>query len=297
MVGATAAHSIAIREIVSDVVLIDVAEDLVRGQAMDINHATGYTNGVHVRVGSYDDIKENDIIVITCGLHQKPGQTRMDLLEANVKIIRDVTHKVMQGSKDKPVYIVMVSNPVDVLTYIALKESGLPKERVLGTGTTLDTARLRVTLAHELHVSQQQIETYILGEHGDSSFATLSSASIGGIPLVKFPGFQQSTVETIEQDIRNAAYNIIAAKKSTYYGIGNIVAKIVEALVKDTRDILPVCSIAEGEYGLENVAISLPSLVGIHGVKILDGHPLDKAETESLHASAHIIQDAISSVR
>lgn len=294
MVGATAAHAIAIKEIVSNIVLIDVAEDLVHGQATDINHATAYTNGVHVRVGDYNEIEEDDIIVITCGLPQKPGQSRLELLGANARIVKDVVGKVM--AQGKHVFILMVANPVDVLTHVALKASGLPKERVFGSGTTLDTARLRVTLANGLHVSQQQVGAYILGEHGDSSFPALSSATIGGVPLTEFPGFKASLVETIDQDIRAAAYKIIEAKKATYYGIGHVIAKLVEALVRDTASVFPVCSLVEGEYDLHDVVLGLPSLVSSKGVQILDHYPLNTTELQQLHTSAKVIQKATASV-
>jgi len=294
MVGATAAQAIVIKEIVSDVVLIDVAKDLVHGQAADINHAAAYTNGVHVRVGDYDEIKEDDIVVIASGLAQKPGQTRLELLESNARITEDVVSKVM--AQGKPVFILMVANPVDVLTHVALKVSGLPKERVFGTGTTLDTARLQVTLANALGVSQQQVQAYVLGEHGDSSFPALSSAAIGGIPLANYPGFDPKIIETIGQDIRDAAYKIIEAKKSTYYGIGHVVAKLVEALVRDTEGIFPVCSLTSGEYGLHDVVVGLPSLINSKGVQILDGYPLIASESTRLHESAEIIKLAVGSL-
>ena len=294
LVGATAAHALAIKEVVSEIVLIDVAEELVRGQAMDINHATAYTHGVRVRVGDYDEIKEDDIIVITCGIAQKPGQPRLELLEVNAKIVRDVVGKVM--AQGKPVFILMVANPVDILTHVALAASGLPKERVFGTGTSLDTARLRVTLAQALHVSQPSVQAYILGEHGDSSFPALSHATVGGVPLAQFPGFKPSMVKTIDADIRAAAYRIIEAKKSTYYGIGHVVAKIVEAMVSDTATIYPVCSLTTGEYGLHDVVIGLPSLVSSAGVHILEDYPLDEAEHRHLRESAAVIAKAAAAV-
>ncbi|HSD55683.1 MAG TPA: L-lactate dehydrogenase [Candidatus Saccharimonadales bacterium] len=294
MVGATAAQAIALKEIAHDIVLIDVAENLVHGQAMDINHATAYTNGVRVRVGSYDEIKEDDIVVIASGAAQKPGQTRLELLDVNVRIMRDVVSKVMrQGS---PVYIMVVANPVDVLTYVALKESGLPKERVFGTGTTLDTARLRVALSNTLHVSQRDVHAYILGEHGDSSFLVRSQMAIGGVPIARISGFEPSMIETVDEDIRQAAYKIIEAKKSTYYGIGHVVATLVEALVRDTKSVYPVCSLVTGEYGLEDVVLGLPSFVSTRGVAILDGYPLDEHEQKQLAYSAQIVREAIQSI-
>jgi L-lactate dehydrogenase len=243
-----------------------------------------------VRVGDYADIKENDIIVITCGLAQRPGQSRLELLDANRTIIEDVVSKVMAGGK--PVYIVMVTNPVDALTRVALQVSGLPKERVFGTGTALDTARLRVALANDLHVSQQAVEAYVLGEHGDSSFPALSHASIGGVPLADFPGFTPTMAATVGQDIRDAAYTIIQAKKSTYYGIGNVVAKLVEALLQDSASVFSVCSLAEGEYGLHDIVIGLPSLISNKGAYILDDYPLNDRERQKLHESANVIRAA-----
>jgi len=254
MVGATAAQVLAIKEVVSDIVLIDVAEELVHGQAMDINHATAFTNGVHVRVGGYADMQDDDIVVIACGVPQgRDGnaESRLDLVSKNAGIIRSVVGNIK--AQGKQVYIVMVSNPVDVLTYIALKESGLPKERVFGTGTVLDTARLRVALANTLQVSQRHVHADVLGEHGDSSFPILSHATIGGIPLADFPGYDAAMMATIADDIRKAAYRIIEAKKATYYGIGHVVAQVVEALQGERASIMPVCSLAEGEYGLHDV--------------------------------------------
>ncbi len=295
MVGATAAQVLAIKEVVHDIVLMDVAEALVHGQAADISHATAYTDGVHVRTGGYDEIKEDDIIVITCGIPQQPGQPRLELLEANARVVREVVGRVME--QGKPVFILVVANPVDVLTQVALEASGLPKERVFGTGTALDTARLRVTLAHALHVSQQSVQAYVFGEHGDSSFPALSHASVGGVPLAKFPGYDPALAASIGQDIRDAAYKIIEAKKATYYGIGHVVAKLIEAMVRDRASIFPVCSLAEGEYGLDGVVIGLPSLVSSRGVRILEDYPLSPAETRQLHASAAIVKQAYDSLK
>ena len=297
MVGATAAQAIAIKEIVQDVVLIDVAEDLVRGQALDINHATAFTDGVHVRVGDYDEIREDDIVVVTCGvpLAQNPGKTRLELLEVNVKIIRDVVAKVM--TQGKPVYIVMVANPVDVLTHIALQVSGLPKERVFGTGTTVDTARLSVTLANRLNVPQNQIKALVLGEHGDSSFPVLSDVTVSGLPLVQHPNFNENMTLTIEQDIRDVAYDIVKAKRSTNFGIGIVIAKVVQAMMSDIGGVFPVCSLAEGEYGLHDVVIGLPSLVSSRGVRILDHYPLTANEQAQLEKSADVVHGAMASVK
>jgi L-lactate dehydrogenase len=294
MVGATAASALAIKEIAHEIVLIDVAEELVHAHATDINHSTAYTSGVHVRKGDYADIQEGDIIVITCGVAQKPGQNRLQLLETNVHIIKDVVGKIM--AQGKLVTIVMVSNPVDVLTYVALKESGLPKERVFGTGTTLDTARLRVTLANALGVSQKDINGYVMGEHGDSSFTAISGLNVSGIPLSQFPGYTKTMTDNLEQDIRDSVYKIIAANTASKYGIGHVIAQIVESLMNGSKSVFPVCSLVEGEYGLNDVVVGLPSLVSHDGAKIVDNYPLTAEERQKLHDSAAIVRKAIQSV-
>jgi L-lactate dehydrogenase len=295
MVGATTASALAFKETVSNLVLIDIAEELVEAHATDLNHAAGFNNhNVHVRSGTYEDLHDNDIVIVTCGAPQKPGQTRLDLLSMNVKILRSVVSKIKQ--QGKMVYLLIVANPVDVLTYVAIKESGLPKERVFGSGTSLDTARLRTTLARVLRVHTRDIEAYVLGEHGDSSFPALSSAKIGGVALADFPGFTAEMTATIDQDIRNAAYKIVAAKTASKYGIGAVVSQLVEALTYNDSSIFTVSSLVEGEYGLSGVAIGLPCLISSQGVRILDHYPLSDTEKQKLNHSADIIKAAINEV-
>jgi L-lactate dehydrogenase len=291
MVGAAAASALALKEIAKDIILIDVAEELVRGQAMDISDSTAFTNGVTVRVGDYSDIAEDDIIVISSGVPQRPGQSRRELIATNAQVMTDVVGHVM--AQGKPVFILVVANPVDVLTYIALKVSGLPKERVFGSGTTLDTARLRVALAKRLSVSQQHVHAYILGEHGDSSFLALSAATIAGIPLAQFLGYKPEITSNLHQEIRDVVYQIIEAKKATYFGIGHSIAKLVEALLNPAADIYPVCSLADGEYGVRNVVLGLPSLVSSTGVKILENYPMSEPELRRLQDSAAIVKHMI----
>lgn len=296
MVGATAAHTLAMQNVAGDIALIDVAEELVAGQATDINHAVGYSSGVRVHVGDYNEIQEDDIVVITSGLPQKPGQSRLELIGANAGIIRDVVGKVM--AQGKPVFILMVTNPVDVLTYVAWEASGLPKERVFGTGTMLDTSRLRVTLANRLGVLQSSVHGMVLGEHGDSSFVAMDNITIGGIPLPKFPGYAEKAMDGMEQEIREVVYSIIEAKKSTYFGISRVVSKVVEALSHTDGTVLPVCSVVDGEYGLgRDLVLGLPSLVSSNGAQILEGYPLNSAEQSKLSASAAIVREAIAGLR
>ena len=294
MVGASTAYALALRSVVEEIVLIDRSEDMAWGQAADINDAMGLDRSVSVRLGTYDDIATDDIVVISAGAPQQPGQTRMELLGINVGIMRDIIQNIMKNGAQP--YIVVVSNPVDVMTYVALKESGLPKSRVMGTGTTLDTSRLKSLIADGLGVNSRDVDAYILGEHGDSSFSTIETAQIGEIPLREYPGYTDELVENVEQKIRDRAYKIIETKKSTYFAIGFVVSKIVSALRQSTSTIYPVCSLVEGEYGLENVVLGLPSMINDKGVKILAGYPLTDRERDALHASSRVVQQAISDI-
>ena len=292
MVGATAAYACALRSVIEEIVLIDRDEDLAWGQAADINDAMGIDRNVVVHTGNYSDINDDDIVVITAGAPQLPGQTRLELIDVNAKIMRDIVKNIMANGA-KP-YLVIVSNPVDVLTYVALKESGLPKNRVFGTGTTLDTSRMKSYLADAFNVDSKAVDAYILGEHGDSSFSTIETAQIGEVPIREYPGFTEEMIDGIEQKVRDRAYRVIETKKSTYFAIGFVVSKIVSALRKSTHTVYPVCSLAEGEYGLNNVVLGLPSIVNSDGVKILAGYPLTEREKESLNKSAVIIAEMIS---
>ena len=294
MVGASTAYALALRSVVEEIVLIDRSEDMAWGQAADINDAMGLDRSVSVRPGTYDDIATDDIVVISAGAPQQPGQTRMELLGVNVGIMRDIIQNIMKNGAQP--YLVVVSNPVDVMTYVALKESGLPKNRVMGTGTTLDTSRLKSLIADGLGVNSRDVDAYILGEHGDSSFSTIETAQIGEIPLREYPGYTDELVENVEQKIRDRAYKIIETKKSTYFAIGFVVSKIVSALRQSTSTIYPVCSLVEGEYGLENVVLGLPSMINDEGVKILAGYPLTDRERDALHASSRVVQQAISDI-
>ena len=294
MVGAAAAYACALRSVVEEIVLIDRSPEMAWGQAADINDAMGLDRSVSVRSGDYDDIATDDIVVITAGAPQQPGQTRLELLEVNVGIMRDIVQNIRKN--DAEPFIVVVSNPVDVLTYVALKESGLPKHRVMGTGTTLDTARLKSHLADGLDVNSRDIDAYILGEHGDSSFSTIETAQIGEIPLAEYPGYTPELVENVEQTIRDRAYKVIETKKSTYFAIGFVVSKVVSALRQSNSTIYPVCSLVEGEYGLDDVVLGLPSTLSSDGVKILAGYPLTDREREALQHSANVVSEAIRSI-
>lgn len=294
MVGSATAYACALRSVVEEIILIDGNADLAWGQAADINDAMGIDRCVEVRAGDYDDIADDNIVVITAGAAQQPGQTRLELLGINAKIMRQIIANVMKNNA-KP-FIVVVSNPVDVLTYVALKESGLPKNRVFGTGTILDTSRLKSIIAGELDVHSREVGAYILGEHGDSSFSTIETAQIGEVPIRDYPGFRDEIIEGIEDKIRQRAYRVIETKKSTYYAIGYAVSKIVSALSSSSHTVYPVCSLVEGEYDLYDVVLGLPSIISCDGVKILPGFRFTDRQQLALQKSAEVVKSAIRTV-
>lgn len=295
MVGSAAAYAMALQNVAEEIILIDRDPNgPAWGHAADINDGLGFGSGVVVRVGAYDEIATDDIVVITAGAPQQPGQTRLELLGTNVEIIRSIVRDIMKNGAEP--YLLLVSNPVDVLTYIALKESGLPKTKVFGTGTTLDTSRLKSYLADQLEVNSREVDAYILGEHGDSSFSTIEMAQVGEVPLREYPGFKPEMVDNIEQTIRDRAYRVIETKKATYYAIGNIIAQVVMALSHTAHSVFPVCSLVEGEYGQHDVVLGLPSIVNNEGVRILAGYPLTDREQQALNHSAEIVREAIRSV-
>lgn len=294
MVGASAAYALALQEIVEEIVLIDINEQAAWGQATDINDAMAFSNGIKVRTGKYDEIADDDIVVITSGVAQKPGQSRLELLGVNASIIHDVVGNIMAHCKQP--FIIMVANPVDVLTYVALKTSGLPTSRVFGTGTTLDSFRLRVEIADTLDVADNEVDAYVLGEHGDSSFAAISGARVGDIPLADYPDFDSASLANIDEQIRHQAYKVIEAKHSTYFAIGQVVAYIVEAMQHGPAKILPLCSLVEGEYGISDVVLGLPHTIDSDGTKIITGYPLSESEQQALERSAGVIKEAIASL-
>lgn len=294
MVGSTAAYTLATAGVVDEIVLIDRNEERTWGHAADINDAMGIESGVKVRTGGYEDIETDDIVIITAGTSQQPGQTRMELVEVNAEIMRNIVKDVMARSIEP--FLVVVSNPVDVMTYVALEESKLPKYRVFGTGTTLDTSRLKSHLADNLAVNSREVDVYILGEHGDSSFSTIETAQIGEIPIREYPGFDESMIDNVEQQIRDRAYKIIEAKQSTYYGIGQVIAKVVAALRQSSGSVFPVSSYIQGEYGLDGVVLGLPSVVNSSGVRILAGYPMTDRQKEALQHSASVVGSAIEHV-
>lgn len=274
---------------VDELVLIDINEDKIIGEVADLNHCLPYSpSKLKITTGSYGDCSDASIVVISAGSNQAVGETRMDLIHKNSKIFKSIVEPIME-SGFRGIFVV-ATNPLDVMTYLTLKYSKLPPAKVIGSGTTLDTARLRYMLSNKIHVSPKSIEAYVIGEHGDSEFIPWSNASIALTNISEF--ITKEEMQEIEDDVRNSAYEIIKRKGATYYGIGASLAKITSAILDDTNEILSV----SGYDQANDVCISTPAIVGRTGIKKKIFIPLNKEEEEKLTKSITIIKDAIKEV-
>lgn len=294
-VGSTAAFSIMSQGIASEIVLIDVNKNKCEGEAMDLEHGLSFVPQSHVWAGEYSDCKDADVVVITAGLGQKVGQTRLELAAVNAKIITDIVKNVRHFTEDA--IILMVTNPLDVMTYTALKASGLPNYQVFGTGTTLDSSRFRHLLAQQFGVATDSMGAYLIGEHGDSEVPVLSHINLMGENIKNFPEYNAEKIEEAFQHTKNAAYEIICKKNATYYAIALVIARIVRAILYDENHIFPVSSLMTGQYGLDNICLSLPSVIGRTGIKKVLEIDLNEEELSKLRASAKIIKETIDSIK
>lgn len=286
-VGATSAFSIMETGLFSEMVLIDADARRAEGEAMDINHGLPFSKPMKIYDGGYDDIEDASIIIIAAGANQKPGETRLDLVKKNVGIFKSIIPEIKK--RDFKGILLVVANPVDILTYTAWKLSGYPKERVIGSGTSLDTARLKYEIGKYVNVDSRDVLAYIMGEHGDTQFPAWSHANILGVPLRKFCEMRGITTldgkkEEIAETVKNSAYEIIQRKHATYYGVAVSVRRICEAIARNEHTILPVSSILTGEYGVEGVALSVPTILGQNGV---EQHVLINLSDEELKKFQH----------
>ena len=292
-VGSATAYAMVLRRVASEIVLVDVNPTLARAQAEDILHATPFSNPVQISAGDYPDLAGSSVVVLACGANQRPGETRLQLLERNAKIFEQVTARVVRHAPEA--ILLVASNPVDVMTHVVMAVGGLPPGRVIGSGTILDTARFRVLLGEHFGISSQSVHTYVLGEHGDSEVLIWSSAKIGGLPLPEFAEQtgKQLTAETkasIEDGVRRAAYRIIEGKGATYYGIGAGLARIVQAVRDDERAVLTVSNV--GLKGDEGVCLSLPRVISGVGITSTLQPSVSAEEHEALSRSADILRNA-----
>ena len=293
-VGSATAFTLMQSRLFSELVLLDVNMEKADGEAKDIAHGIPFAGQMKIYAGTYDDAADAAIIIITAGANQKPGETRLDLVQKNTAIYQSIIPEIVK--RDFGGILLIVSNPVDILTYVALKLSGLPENRVLGSGTVLDTARLKYELGEHLGVDSRSVHAFIIGEHGDSEIAAWSSANVSGIPLNTFCEMRghfnhDDSMERIAANVRNSAYEIIAKKNATYYGIAMSVKRICEAIVRDEKSILPVSGMIHGMYGVEDVVLSMPAIVGKNGIERQVPISLDEDEQKQLQKSAQILKE------
>ena len=263
-VGSATAFTLMQSRLFSELVLLDVNMEKADGEAKDIAHGIPFAGQMKIYAGTYDDAADAAIIIITAGANQKPGETRLDLVQKNTAIYQSIIPEIVK--RDFGGILLIVSNPVDILTYVALKLSGLPENRVLGSGTVLDTARLKYALGEHLGVDSRSVHSFIIGEHGDSEIAAWSSTNVSGIPLNDFCEMRghfnhDAAMDAIADKVKNSAYEIISKKQATYYGIAMSVKRICECIVRNERSILPVSAMMHGEYGIEDITLSMPSIV------------------------------------
>ena len=300
-VGSTIAYTLTIMGIASEIVMIDVNEEKSLGEALDIRQGVSFCNPVAVYAGSYADAVDSDIVVITSGMARKPGQSRLDLAQANVDIIKSIADKIVPVAPNAT--YVIVSNPVDVLTYVFLKHTGLPKERVIGSGTVLDTARLRSRISEYYSVNQKNVHAYVLGEHGDSSFVPWSLANISNVPVETFKDaiqtndvYPEFVLNDVEDYMRKSGARIIQRKGATFYAVSISVCHICKCLLSSIDTTLTVSTMLNGEYGIDDVCLSLLNVVGDKGAHAKIMLPLNDEELAALHNSAKVLKDLINSL-
>ena len=295
-VGSATAFTLMQSRLFSELVLLDVNHDKADGEAKDIAHGIPFAGQMKIYAGTYDDIADSAIIIVTAGANQKPNETRLDLVHKNVAIYKTIIPEIAKRGFEG--ILLIVSNPVDILTYAALKLSGFPENRVIGSGTVLDTARLKYALGEHLGVDSRSVHSFIIGEHGDSEIAAWSLANISGIPLNDFCELRghtdhQRNMDRIAEEVKNAAYEIIKKKRATYYGIAMTVKRICEAITRDEKPILPVSNYIDGEYGLHDIVLSMPAVVGASGIEYQVPIKINETETEQLKASAATLRSVI----
>jgi len=293
-VGASTAFALMQSGLFSELVLVDRDLNKAQGEALDISHGLPFARPMDIHAGTYDEIADAAVMIVTAGAAQKPGETRLDLVKKNVAIFKTIMEQIR--SRDCQGILLVVANPVDILTHAAIAYSGLPENRVIGSGTVLDTARLKYLVGEHLDVDSRSVHAFIIGEHGDSEIAAWSSATVSGVPLNDFCEMRghyhhQEAMHRIAQEVKNSAYEIIEKKHATYYGVAMTVKRICEAIIRDEKSILPISSMLHGEFGMEDVVLSMPAVVGKNG---MEGHVpirLSEAEHAALRSSARQLKD------
>ncbi len=299
MVGSSFAYALIITGLATDIVLVDANRSLAEGHAIDLSHGVPFVREVDVTAGSYGELAGSDIVVVTAGSAQKPGETRLDLIKRNAEVFKDVIPRIAEVAPH--CILIIVTNPVDVMTHIAIKLSGFDSHRVIGTGTLLDSARFKYQLSRHCEIDPRNVHAYIIGEHGDSEVPVWSLANIAGMRLTEYcptcpRTCPQSVKEAIFEEVRNAAYDVISKKGSTHWAIGLAIESIVKAVVRDERSVMTVSTLLNGYLGVSGVCLSVPALVGREGILRTFEITLSDAERESFHASAAVIRQAMESI-
>ena len=291
-VGSSYAFAMAQQGIAEEFAIVDIIKERTEGDAMDLEDATAFTAPKNIYSADYDTCKDADLVVITAGAPQKPGETRLQLVDKNLKIIKSVVEPIVKSGFDG--IFLVAANPVDILTYAVQKLSGFPKNKVVGSGTSLDSARLRVALGKKLDVDPRDVIANIMGEHGDSEFAAYSSATVGGKPLLdiaKDEGISEDELLKIEDDVRNKAYEIINRKGATFYGVATALMRISKAILRDENSVLPIGAPMNGEYGLNDLYIGTPAVVNASGVAKVIEVPLNAREKKAMADSAKQLEE------
>jgi L-lactate dehydrogenase len=294
-VGAATAFSLMSSGVASELVLVDIDEEKAEGERMDLSHGAYFTPPVDITTGDYEDCWDADVVVVTAGTNQRPGETRLDLLERNAGIFEEMIPQITEGLADDSILLV-VTNPVDVLSYVSWAVSDLPAERVIGSGTVLDTSRFRHVLSRECDVDPKNVHGYVVGEHGDSEVMLWSSTNVAGVPYETYAeshcgGLSDRGRAEVEREVREAAYEIIERKGATNYAIALATTEIVEAVLRDENSILTVSTLLEGEYGIEDVYASVPCVVNRDGIRNVVEHDLPEPEQNALQESAGVLAE------
>ena len=295
-VGATAAYTLLGSGLFNELVLIDINQKKAEGEAMDIGHGVPFIHPVDIYAGTYEDLADAYLVIVTAGANQLPGESRINLTEKNVRIFQSIIPEIVRYNTE--CLLLIVANPVDILTTVALRLSGFPPERVIGSGTVLDSSRFKYRLGEYIGIDHRNVHAFIIGEHGDSEVAVWSSATVSGIAVRDFCDelgivFTREQMDEIVRDVKNSAYEIIARKHATYYGIAMAVCRICAAIVRNEQSILPVSSLMTGEYGLENVVLSIPAVVDENGIETVVPIELNEKELSELQQSATVLKKVI----
>ena len=296
LVGSMTAYALQCGGVVSSICLIDANQDLARGQATDLLHGASLVADQRISAGAMDEVSTSDVVVVTAGLRRKPDESRLDLINRNVDLSLGLLDQIKAAGLKDGACLVVVSNPVDVLTYLAVQRSGLPWQRVLGLGTQLDTARFRSYVAQRLKVPATQVSALILGEHGDSMVPVWSSATVAGLPLAQWPGFTPQVQKEVFEDTKTAGARVIKLKGGSGFAVGLSIREVVHALALDSRRVLPVSTLQQGLYGLRDVCLSVPTVVGCGGARQQIELELTPKERTGLQQSARVLRETIQQV-